>query len=262
MNVSPNGYYNYKKHRKDALNKKKESILRKVATIYHEAGGRPGYRMMQKLLEAKGITLSIQTVRKYMNVELHLKSVTRKRKHRYHSSSETGIVFDNIINQNFTAKVRYTRFCTDFTYLFLADGKKRYNCTVIDLYDRAVVASVNGNRINAELAVAALSKALEKCPETTGVIIHSDRGSQYTSTAFTEFCEKNGVVQSMSKPGYPYDNAPMERYFNTLKSELINLHRYETQDELYEAIQRYEYGWYNNQRPHSFNNGLPPSKVA
>jgi transposase InsO family protein len=218
--------------------------------------------MMQKLLEAKGIRLSVQTVRKYMNVELHLKSATRKPRYRYHGSSDSGKVFENIINQDFTAKERYTRFCTDITYLFLADGRKRYNCTVIDLYDRAVVASVNSNRINSDLAVAALSKALEKCPETKGVIVHSDRGSQYTSSAFTEFCRSRGVVQSMSKPGYPYDNAPMERFFNTLKSELINLHRYVTEEELYEAVQMYSFGWYNNQRPHSFNNGLPPSKVA
>lgn len=124
------------------------------------------------------------------------------------------------------------------------------------------MASVSSNRINSDLAVVALSKALEKCPETKGVIIHSDRGSQYTSSAFTEFCRSRGVVKSMSKPGYPYDNAPMERFFNTLKSELINLHRYVTEEELYEAAQMYLFGWYNNQRPYSFNNGLPPSKVA
>ena len=66
----------------------------------------------------------------------------------------------------------------------------------------------------------------------------------------------------MSKPGYPYDNAPMERYFNTLKAELLNIHTFEAEKDLYEAILRYSYGWYNNQRPHSYNNGLPPAKVA
>ena len=66
----------------------------------------------------------------------------------------------------------------------------------------------------------------------------------------------------MSSPGCPYDNAPMERYFNTLKAELINLHSYETEAQLYEEIAAYSYGWYNNLRPHSFNGGLPPAKVA
>ena len=98
MKVSPNRYYNYKKHRKDASNKQKYSVLKKTETICHEVGARPGYIMMQKLLEAKGIVLSVQTVRKYMNVELHLKSVTRKVKYRYHSSSEPGKVFENVFD--------------------------------------------------------------------------------------------------------------------------------------------------------------------
>ena len=70
------------------------------------------------------------------------------------------------------------------------------------------------------------------------------------------------IVQSMSRPGYPYDNAPMERYFNTLKAELINLHSYKSEDALYDAVTRYAFGWYNNQRPHTYNKGLPPAKVA
>ena len=70
------------------------------------------------------------------------------------------------------------------------------------------MASVNSSKINSDLTVVALSKALEMYHETEGVIIHSDRGSQYTSSAFTEFCRSKGVVQSMSKPGYSYDTPP------------------------------------------------------
>ena len=66
----------------------------------------------------------------------------------------------------------------------------------------------------------------------------------------------------MSKPGCPYDNAPIERYFNTLKAELINLRSFETEAKLYEEVTAYAYGWYNNQRPHSYNGGLPPAKVV
>lgn len=218
--------------------------------------------MMKTLLEGRGINLSVQTVRKYMNTELGLKSVTRKAKYRYMKGSDAYCVFDNVLNQDFTAKAKYQRFCMDFTYLFLEDGKKRYNCTVIDLYNRAVVASVNSKKIDSNLAIAALSETLRKCPDPNGILVHSDRGSQFTSKAFVCFCEENSVVQSMSRPGYPYDNAPMERYFNTLKAELINLHSYKSEDALYEAVTRYAFGWYNNQRPHTYNKGLPPAKVA
>ncbi len=263
MKVSPNGYYNYKKHRKNAREKEKASILRKIEKIYHSAEGRPGYRMMRDLLEAEGIHLSKSTVHKYMNGELKLRSVTRKKKnYNFIKGSEDYCVFDNLLNQDFTAKERYSRWCVDFTYLFLKNGAKRYNCTIIDLYDRAVVASVNGRKINTELAIKALTRALQNCPDKKGIILHSDRGSQFTSKEFVRFCKEQDVVQSMSKPGCPYDNAPMERYYNTLKVELINLHKYETEEELFNAVNMYAYGWYNNVRPHNFNGGLPPKKVA
>jgi transposase InsO family protein len=79
-----------------------------------------------------------------------------------------------------------------------------------------------------------LQKALDSQSEIKGeLILHSDQGSQFTSKAFVEFCESVHVTQSMSKAGYPYDNAPMERYFNTLKSECTNLYKYDEEDALY-----------------------------
>lgn len=79
-----------------------------------------------------------------------------------------------------------------------------------------------------------LQKALDSQSEIKGeLILHSDQGSQFTSKAFVEFCESVHVPQSMSKAGYPYDNAPMERYFNTLKSECTNLYKYDEEDALY-----------------------------
>ena len=85
------------------------------------------------------------------------------------------------------------------------------------------------------------------------LLLHSEQGSQYTSKEFTEFCEKLGIEQSMSKAGYPYDNAPMERYFNTLKNDLIYQHYYRTEDELYTAVEEFAYVQYNHVRPHSYN---------
>ena len=75
---------------------------------------------------------------------------------------------------------------------------------------------------------------------------------------FVEFCESVHVTQSMSKAGYPYDNAPMERYFNTLKSELIYLYEYDTEEALYQAVEEFAYVEYNHVRPHSFNGYLTP----
>ena len=84
------------------------------------------------------------------------------------------------------------------------------------------------------------------------------QGSQFTSKEFTEFCESMGITQSMSKAGYPYDNAPMERYFNTLKNELIYLHDYPSEDDLYASVDEFAYIWYNHVRPHSYNGYKTP----
>ena len=262
MHLSPNAYYNYRKHRKSAKEKEKASILKVIEQLYHESGGRPGYRMMQQLLKNKGIELSVQTVRKYMNVELGLKSVTRKAKYRYHKGPKAYSVAENLLKQEFTANERNEKWCIDFTYIYFADRRKRYNCTIIDLYDRRVVASVNSNRIDTKLAIDTVTKAIKMSGKKTGMILHSDRGSQFTSKEFVDFCKGHGITQSMSRPGCPYDNAPMERYFNTLKAEMLNLHCYSDEETLYRALNCYAYGWYNNQRPHSFNDGLPPAKVA
>ena len=262
MNVYPNAYYNYRKHRKNAKQKRKAFILKTIDRMYHEFGGRPGYRMMQQLLANKDIHISAQTVHKYMNSELGLRSVTRKARYRYRKGAEAYAVFDNLLERDFSAKERNEKWCIDFTYLFLANRSKRYNCTIIDLYDRRVIASVNGDRINAGLAIDTVRKAFERSGKKGGMLLHSDRGSQFTSKEFIEFCKANDITQSMSKAGCPYDNAPMERYFNTLKAELINLKSFANEEMLYEQINTYAYGWYNNLRPHSYNGGLPPAKVA
>lgn len=95
-----------------------------------------------------------------------------------------------------------------------------------------------------------LKKALESQQTIKGNrILHSDQGSQYTSKEFTEFCQEVGITQSMSKAGCPYDNAPMERYYNTLKNEFINLHYYHNDDELNQAVSEFAYIWYNHVRP-------------
>lgn len=168
-------------------------------------------------------------------------------------------IFENKLKQNFTADKVNQKWCTDFTYLFLADHEARYNCTIIDLYDRSVVASITDRHLTSDLAIRTLQKALDSQPVVKGeLLLHSDQGSQYTSKAFVEFCESVHVTQSMSKAGYPYDNAPMERYFNTLKNECTNLYEFRTEEALYQAVEEFAYVSYNHVRPHSFNNYRTP----
>ncbi len=122
-----------------------------------------------------------------------------------------------------------------------------------------MVANITDRRITSDLAIRTLQKALESQPPIKdGLILHSDQGSQFTSKAFVEFCESVNVTQSMSKAGYPYDNAPMERYFNTLKNECTNLYEFDSENALYQTVEEFAYVDYNHVRPHSFNNYRTP----
>lgn len=216
---------------------------------------------MQIYLQREGMSYSRTTVHKYMNTLLALRSIVRPKKPTY-KCEYSHKVFDNKLCQNFTADKINQKWCTDFTYLFLSDRDVRYNCTILDLHDRSVIASITDRRINSDLAIRTLQKALDSQPEIKGeLILHSDRGSQFTSKAFVEYCGSVHVTQSMSKAGYPYDNAPMERYFNTLKNECTNLYDFETEESLYQRVEEFAYVEYNYVRPHSFNNYATPHEA-
>ena len=153
---------------------------------------------------------------------------------------------------------RYSRTAVH-KYLFLKNGDVRDNCTVMDLHDRSVVASIIGRRITSGLAIRTLRRAMDSRPGSKeGLILHGDQGSQYTSRAFVEFCESAGATRSMGKAGYPYDNAPMERYFNTLKNECTNLYEFRTEEQMYQTIEEFAYVTYNHVRPHSYNGYKTP----
>lgn len=259
--ICPNAYYNYLKHRKEDYRKRKAEAMEQIKDIYHSHNGVDGYRRVKVYLARRGYDYSYVTIHKYMNTELGLRSIVRKRKPSY-EYVKPHKVFGNMISQDFATDKANQKWCTDFTYLFLSNHDVRYNCTIIDLYDRSVVASITDRHITSDLAVRTLQKALDSQPIIKGeLILHSDQGSQYTSKAFVEFCESVHVTQSMSKAGYPYDNAPMERYFNTLKNECTNLYEFRTEDALYQAVEEFAYVTYNYLRPHTYNAYLTPPQV-
>ena len=139
------------------------------------------------------------------------------------------------------------------------NGKFRYNCSIIDLYDRSAVASLNSDCINTDLAINTLKTALKK-EKHPKVILHSDQGVQFTSCEFVNFCKDNNITQSMSKAGCPYDNAPMERFYNTFKSNFYNVTSFLNVEMMDELTTKY-INWYNYVRPHSHNNYLTPMEA-
>lgn len=257
FNLSPNAYYNYLKNRKADYHEEKFKVQEAIKSIYYNNGRIIGHRWMVIFLARQNIFISKATAHKYMNKELNLHAITMRKKPKY-VKGEKNKVFPNLLNQNFSVPSKNKVWCTDFTYMRLANGKMHYNCSIIDLYKREAVATINSRWINTDLAIETLAKALEREKPGKGLILHSDQGVQFTSWAFVEYCENQGIVQSMSKTGCPYDNAPMERFYKSFKTELIYPNKFETDTQLDEAVNRYVYVWYNHIRPHTYNGGLTP----
>ncbi len=143
------------------------------------------------------------------------------------------------------------------TEIKASDGKL-YISVIFDCYNLAVLGLAIDTNMKATLCEQTLDNAYKAYPMLRGAILHSERGTQYTSELYRKAINKYGILQSMSKAEYPYDNAPMERYFNTLKNERRNLHEYHTKEELYASIEEFAYVWYNPVRPHSYNGYQTP----
>lgn len=215
--------------------------------------------MIADLLARRGIIISYPTTFKYMN-EMNLKAIINRKKMKYRAGDKHR-VFDNILERKFDVDTPNAVWFTDFTYLQLNGGKKRYNCTIVDLYDRSVVATLNSKYIDSKLAIDTLKLAISKTNHNGNIVLHSDQGAQFSSFAFTTYCEDAGVRQSMSRTGTPGDNAVMERYYNTFKNELINVYSFETDYELNTATEEYAYVRYNHLRPYSYNNKMTPNEA-
>lgn len=99
-------------------------------------------------------------------------------------------MFANLINQEFHVEKPNEVWCTDFTYMPRPNGTMRYNCSILDLYDRSIVATLNVPNIATELVVTTLQMALDMHTPSKGIILHSDQGSQFTAKAFNDFCGK------------------------------------------------------------------------
>lgn len=259
FDMSPNAYYNYLKDAKREYHEQCGASYERIKYIYYNNNRTIGHRTMRIFLSRYGIYLSKTTVHKYMNKRLHLSAIIMRRKPGY-TSGKKHKIFHNLLEQNFTVDKKNNVWCIDFTYMRQPNGRFRYNCTIIDLFDRSAIASSNRDNINTELAIDTLKAALkqEKYPEN--LILHSDQGQQFASWDFVMFCKKHRIKQSMSKAGCPYDNAPMERFYNTFKNCFYNRFTFESVEMLDEMTKDY-INWYNYVRPHSYNHYLTPMEA-
>ena len=254
LKISESGYYRWLCNQSKQTTR--ELLLVKIKEIIaeHPDNINYGINRMQTALQQRGINVSIRTVYRAMKDGnlLHLRRTPRGITKATTEIEEK----ENLIKRNFKSDKPFTKLLTDITQIQCIDGKL-YISAILDCYNGEIVALEMRNNMKKELCI----DTIKQLSNFRNAVLHSDRGSQYTSFEFKEALRKRGVVQSLSGAGHCFDNARMESFFATLKKE--KLYRIPTyrmaRKDVQSIIFRYIYGYYNTIRINSFNRqGLPP----
>lgn len=225
----------------------------KIRHCFNQSRGSAGWRTIKAMLNNEVGSYKIRRIMK----ELGLHSSQFKR-HRYARHSHEKPMIPNRLARQFKVSKPNEVWCGDITFIWTGKAWS-YLAVVIDLYSRRVIGWSLSNSATAELACNALDKAYESRGKPEQVMFHSDQGVQYASLMFQKTLKTKSMVQSMSRRGNCWDNAPMERVFRSLKTEWIPSGWYESFLEAKKDIGDYLMHYYNWIRPHSYNLGSPPA---
>ena len=221
------------------------------------SGSTYGSRRLQTSLRHQGWQVGRYRVRSLMNQ--HNITPVWKRKLIHTTDSKHDLpVAENILNRQFEPAQPNAAWVADMTYIRTRSGWL-YLAAVLDLYSRKIVGWAMAANMKAELVCAALQMAMMQRKPAKGMIVHSDRGSQYASEAYQQLLAKNGLRCSMSRKGNCWDNAVMERFFLNLKMERVWRQDYANHAEATKDIADYIVAFYNNVRLHSTLGNLPPN---
>ena len=250
MGVSRSGYYKYiKTGHKNKMNKDFQLITR-IRQIHSETRGSYGSRRMSGQLRRDGYDVGRHRARNLMK-KAGVSVKRRKKFKRTTDSNHKLPVAPNFLNRQFEVEQPDTVWCADITYLWTLQGWL-YLAVVLDLYSRKIVGWAMNDRLKASLVKEALSMAYWRRKPQKGLIHHSDRGSQFADNDYQKLLEQYGMVCSMSRKGDCWDNAVVESFFHSLKTEWISDIIYKTKDEARSDVIRYIEMFYNSHRLHSF----------
>ena len=257
LGVSRNGYYQYLKSLEMSTDPVHEEMIEWVKDIAKSSKDSYGSRRMKKALNVLGYPVSRNKARKLMT-EAGVKAKQRRKYKVTTNSNHKQPVFENKLNREFEVARVDTVYAADVTYVWTQEGWL-YLAVVIDLCSRRVVGWSMSSRMKAKLVCDALQMALWRRRPKTGLIHHSDRGSQYASKAFRRLLKAYGIKGSMSRKGDCWDNAVVESFFGSLKQELVQWRNYQTRYEAQQDILEYIAMFYNSTRLHSYLGYLSPN---
>lgn len=249
LSIERSGYYAWIKKQPGKRALANQQLDHKIIHLFNMHKGRSGSPRITKDLYDMGESCSKNRVARRMKLcRLHAKA---KRKFRVTTDSKHNLpVARNLLNRDFSATAPNQKYVGDITYIWTQEGWM-YLAVVIDLYSRLVIGWSMQATMTRDLVCDALMMALWRRGFPSGVIFHSDRGSQYCSDDYQKMLKHYGLICSMSRKGNCWDNSVAESFFHTLKTELTYTEIYATREEAKQSTFNYIETYYNRIRRHS-----------
>jgi len=258
LGVSRSGYYDWRRATPSARAISDEDLIAIMRALHERARGNPGVRRMRAELAAVGRPMAHKRVWRLMRAA-GLRGRHPKAWKRTTIGGDQPVSAPDLISRDFTAAAPNQRWCGDITYIKTWDGWA-YLATVIDLHSRTVVGWAVADHMRTSLITDAIDQALATRTPAPGVIFHSDRGCQYTSSAFDAYCREKGIRRSLGRTGICYDNAVAESFFATYKKELIHTRPWPSLADLRTRTDDWITNYYNTVRRHSTLDYLTPAE--
>lgn len=258
LDVSPSGYFAWSGRPACRRQREDTVLLAHVRSAFALSNGTYGSPRMTRELQDEGLEVGRRRTARLMR-DNGLRARQKRRFKRTTDSEHAWPVAPNLIDQNFQAERPDEKWGADISYVWTREGWL-YLAVVVDLFARRVVGWAVSDRLHRGLALAALRRALLMRRPPAGLIHHSDRGSQYCSIDYQAELRRHGILISMSGKGNCYDNAMVETFFKTLKSELVWRTIFHTRAQAEQDIAHYIDGFYNPVRRHSALAYLSPAQ--
>jgi putative transposase len=241
LNVSPSGYYSWQDRPLSIRKRDHQRLLRRIESLHAGSDGVMGSLRIWEALRYEGEACSKHRVARLMR-ENDLQGIPQKKRWRRKSSGQRPADIHNHLERDFDASAPNTKWVTDITYVRTGEHWL-YLCVVVDLYSGVVVGWSMSHRQERQLVIQAVLMALWQHKERSPVILHSDRGCQFTSNEYQRFLRGHDLVCSMSAVGSCADNAAAESFFGLLKRERVNRRQYRTRSEaradIFDYIERF-----------------------
>lgn len=257
MNVSRSAYYRFKSLEQKAPRKTIPlRLILEVKAIHKGAHGSYGSRRMSNALKNKGFNVGRYQARSLMR-KAQIQCKQRKRFRVTQNAKQNGAIAENTLNREFNVTLPNQVWVADITYLWTRNGWA-YLAAVVDLFSRRVIGWSIAEHMQEELVNKALTMAIAKRRPKKGLLHHSDRGTQYTSTEYQKLLSNHSIDVSMSRKGNCWDNVVMERFFGSLKSEYTDSQSFESHEDAEAGVNEYIENFYNKERLHSTLSYLSP----